>query len=490
MATRDQTMVLSKKQLIARCAFLEKELAKAEAKLAKTPETKSTSPPKKLVESKTSKVMETVSVPLEVKTPEVKEMVSTSLDLQSTIGHIGHDFMWKMQACFAFLQMMKQLFLGQQIIANGGIGGSFIRQLFELPMAMIDGFKGTFGNPIGNDVDVTLFPSVPTVDTKTKVVNILTTLYKDICIGVKLHQLGPETHKTLMLGPLEIVHIRDVTIREIDGKHDPDGKKRMQFIPHYVITTKTPIGTNISIDVIAWSPESSASYPNCDFDVNSYVMTSEGIVPKDANRKMCMFTTMHHIFNREAQCFVPTININTCRSVNLRQHIAQIAYFTHRRLNNITTAGYDKVTSIGHTLATRLETKEDCHYTGQEAPYLCVTLECGHEMSIMMLYSLVYKSDDVTCCPMCRGPFRLKHEEHKPSAITSPDFQVKLDFLEEKADGLVMAPGQVQRRSTFSLGAIELIHELQTASTKQQAPSSGLRASPQPRTQVRRSSYV
>jgi len=361
------------------------------------------------------------------------------------IRDIGTDFVAKIAICRSLLKYMKK-----DLNITGGIVGSFVRQMMELPFLMKDIYKITdddmigFGNPIDHDVDIVLVKEVYNKESiRNKIIKMM-------------NSINDEVGK-LKFGDYIVSEIVDVTITNV-LQSDPIGKQHLLNVPHYqirldrsdtdidnldsnlvVVLGDTADENNVTqrsiiIDIIGWYPEQDKNYynphlTNCnitsemwpvvDFDVNSLMMEKNGFHIKSMLGKVNtidLFDIFENIEKRRAKCLIDLQGLHkqmVCVSDVTSKLIClkQLSFFIGNRMK-ILSNGYNKV--IGNIPDYGIEEKEECHITHCSPPYLVYKLECGHDFSSVALMSSMQKnvSDNFNfVCHKCRKDFKLKFSE-------------------------------------------------------------------------------
>jgi hypothetical protein len=101
-----------------------------------------------------------------------------------------------------------------------------------------------------------------------------------------------------------------------------------------------------------------------------------------------------------------------------------IIHFTGFR-TKILAVGYDSIESDSHVCDIQIELTEECPISGAKAPYPVISLDCGHNISVIALSGLVnIQASDYTesvRCPHCRANLMPKMIEKKPDFTAVPD---------------------------------------------------------------------
>lgn len=358
------------------------------------------------------------------------------------IRDIGTDFVSKISICRCLLRYMKK-----HLNITGGIVGSFVRQMMELPFLMKDIYRINdddtinFGNPIDHDVDIVLVKEPHNKELiRYKIINAMNSINSE---------LGK-----LKFGDYIVNEIVDVTITSV-SQSDPIGKQNLLNVPHYQIRLDesdtdidnldsnivivlddgpedqhNTVHKSIIIDVIGWYPEQDKNYynpylKNCnitpemwpviDFDVNALMMEKNGFHIKNMsgkNNSVDLFDIFENIEKRRARCLIDLQGLHqemvrvsdmTSKLICLKQ----LSFFIGNRMK-ILSNGYNKV--IGNIPDYGIEQKEECPVTHCSPPYLVYKLECGHDFSSVALMSSVQKNLGENfnfMCYKCSKDFKL-----------------------------------------------------------------------------------
>jgi hypothetical protein len=338
---------------------------------------------------------------LEIEIIENKNIINKSVK-------IGTDFINKIKCILSLRKTFNEL-LG----TFGYIGGSLIRQMFELPMALSESFKTPgYGNPIGRDIDIYLY--------KYQKDNLSTELrekVREMNNFIRFHKLSPHTFPAIKFGEYELMEITDSTLTEI-LESDMIGKKKLLNIPHYLFILKDVDNIQITIDVLGWKPESDIYWPNYDFDVNKIYMTEHGFECDDFDN------TLNHIINKEADCVINLKLLhNTLSDIAPKSEkiskLNQLIFFLTNRMKLIGT-GYKICGKDVPNIF--IEEKECCIISGLNAPYLSLNLMCNHQISIMTFIGIVNEINDYTeaiRCPYCRDSILIKFNDIEFTNIIS-----------------------------------------------------------------------
>lgn len=355
--------------------------------------------------------------------------IEDQLNLQVTFKKeqqlIGKNYSKKMSLVMEFLRSI-EIFL--DVSLTGGVFGSFVRQIFEIPFAMEDGYKeNSFANPIGHDLDIVLFTVIPHQITIHNIIKFmeLTEQY------IRFVDSSNGNVNYPMFGEYRLVEIKNTTVTEI--KHNfPFGKKSLYNIPKFVAKFVDSNNKMTSVDILSWLPGNTGDTWR-DFDTNCLVMTKNGIMTHNNTN---FFSVLNHIKRKECECLVDVEGLQSILKQGIPRihkipYLSTISQFMSNRLK-ILANGYDTITSSYSVPCFDIETIESCPITNCEPPYINITLCCNHKLSIAAYTGLVFKSDNPDSesikCPYCRGEFLIKMIDKKPSTINfwSPKINKKI----------------------------------------------------------------
>lgn len=329
-------------------------------------------------------------------------------------SNIGNCFFNKYKLAIEFIKSIENFI---KMPLDGGIYGSFVRQLFEIPFAVRDNFKDSnYANPIGHDIDIVLFTSVPNPNTIQNIIKFMefTEQY------IRLADLSNGTLQHPTFGEYKIVEIKNTMVNDLKNSY-PFGKRSLFGIPKFLVKFVDKNNKLLSMDVLSWFPNNQYDLWG-DFDVNSLLMTKRGIISLN---NLSFFSIFDHIEKRECECLT---DINKLQSIlnqgvpriNKIPSLSTIGNFFANRMK-IISYGYNTITSQSGVPEFEIETKEPCLITQCEPPYINITLMCGHKLSTMAYLGQVLKNNcqhsEAINCPYCRGDFLIKLKENKPSTI-------------------------------------------------------------------------
>lgn len=344
----------------------------------------------------------------------IKESIDLTNNTLNTMSNIGNAFSKKFKLISEILKSIEK-FIGMPL--TGGVYGSFIRQLFEVPFALKEKYKNIqFANPIGHDIDIALFNSKPNEHAINNIVKFMEFSEQYI----RLADMSNESISAPTFGEYKMLEIKDTTIKKLNS-NDPLGKRSLLDIPKYLIKLLDNNNKIVYLDVIAWLPLYHQEI-HSDFDVNCFLMTSSGIQTMSS---INLFSVIDHIDKREAEC---TINFPKLQSVlnetltkkEKSPHLSTIGFFMANRLK-IFSYGYNNLTSNYEIPEYEIEKKEICYITTCEPPYINLSLNCGHKLSVMSYLGEIIKNNceytESIKCPQCRSDFILKLKSNLPSKI-------------------------------------------------------------------------
>jgi hypothetical protein len=339
---------------------------------------------------------------IELKNAQIKinELETQLLDKEKIINksvNIGKDFVNKLICIISLRKTFKQL-LGINFI----ISGSFIRQIFELPVALSESFiTSGYGNPIGHDIDIFL-----TEFQNIKLIEKIREKIKEMNNFIKYNKLSPSVFPPIKFGEYELIEITDSTLKEM-SPNEMMGKIKLLNIPHYIFKLKDDNNNLITIDILGWKPESDILWPNTDFNVNSLFLTNTGIISNDFD------DILYNIINKEAKCL---INLKILHDALIevkpksekRNRLNQIIYFLTNRI---------KIIGVGYNIWGNnipdifIEYNESCLISELSPPFLSINLLCNHNISIMTFIGIINEINDFTeaiSCPFCRKSILMK----------------------------------------------------------------------------------
>ena len=353
---------------------------------------------------------------------------------------VGTDFTDKISICNSILK-----YINRYMNVTGGVVGSFIRQMMELPFLMKDVYKindedtECFGNPIDHDVDIVLIKDIGDKykhNTRRAIINVMNRMNKEI--------------GKLKFGDYIVSEIGDVTVISVD-EFDPIGKQNLLNVPHYQIRldkSETDIynlnsslvvvlgdeesppdrSRSIIIDIMAWYPEYDPGsiernnkryyskilptlWPTTDFDVNSLVMSKTGFTANSTGFNL--FDMFENIEKRRTRCLIDLKQIhnemNYCPDkIGKIICLKQLSFFIGNRMK-ILSNGYKQIT--GNIPDYGIESEKEDKITLSIPPYLVYKLECGHDISSHVLTSLMQKNTAENfnfLCNKCGKDFKLK----------------------------------------------------------------------------------
>jgi hypothetical protein len=164
--------------------------------------------------------------------------------------------------------------------------------------------------------------------------------------------------------------------------------------------------STIVIDLYGWRPVNII-----DFDLNGFKLSNSGLFSHYCNNNTDLFEWLEHIINKTVKITKP---IEECQrqafpSMGSVPRVEK-SLFLESMYNTISIpllklleAGYKLIGR--HPLIT-IQREEDCSITGCKAPYPCVTLCCGHTISMMAYKGIITTPVPYTesvKCPMCRS---------------------------------------------------------------------------------------
>ena len=363
------------------------------------------------------KIRETIRI-AEYNMSQIKESYYYLSDKLNYIKKIGNNFNKKINLVTEFIKSIEKFI---KIPLTGGLYGSCVRQILESPFAMSDLFNDkTYGCPIGHDIDICLFNIKPEINTILNVIKFMefTEQY------IRLSEKSNGTLEKPKIGEYYITEIKETTIKNITNK-DPLGKRALLGVPKFLIKFLNEDNKVILADVVIWLPNHQYQTTG-DFDVNSLILTSKGI---STLINFDFYSILNHIRNREAECLIDFNKLQSVLNIGIPKvqripHLATIGFFMANRLK-ILSCGYNITSNIGFP-EYEIEKEEPCFITHCEAPYLNLTLECKHKISIAAYLGEILANNcpysESFKCPLCRNNFVLKliSKQSKKITIWSP----------------------------------------------------------------------
>jgi DNA-directed RNA polymerase subunit RPC12/RpoP len=368
----------------------------------------------KLVAYNKDEVIKKLREELEMKNNKIKQLENK----MSKISSYGYDFNYKLSSCLSLYssisKSMTELFNknNENIFPDGGIYGSFVRQMLEMPFAIENLFeKGGYGKCFGHDVDMCMFKNN---FSRSRIGNSISNTFKEVMSNynqfIKLNKLMDYKFPRLYFGDninnqendYELIQINDVTVTKIEIQ-DSAGIKSLYNIPHYLLLLENKKGDQFEVDLLAWHPNGLV-----DFNCNTVILTNKGI-----ETKQHFFDIINDIKNKEARCLM---DLETIQKTLNRALLKDIAYFLGNRLK-ILKYGYENITSVYNVLDFEIEKEEPCFITNIEPPYLSVKLICGHKLSYKSYENIIKIAETKLKCPYCRGDLLLKFKKAEPNRI-------------------------------------------------------------------------
>jgi hypothetical protein len=360
------------------------------------------------------------------------ELLSKNNKLNN-IQKIGKNFTKKIDCILS----LRKTF-GEMFSTKGIVGGSFIRQLFEISFSLSELFETNgYANCIGRDIDIYIYQDDWDCceNKKNNIINKI----KDLNNFIKFHRYSPQIFPPIKFGEYELCDITDSTIYEVEST-DSIGKKKLIGIPHYLFVLKDSNNIQLTIDILAWIPKSDIYYTDADFDINKIQLMDDGIYCRNFDE------ILYHIMKKEASCLVNLELLHdSLKQITLRTNklpsLNQLIFFMTNRIKIIST-GY-KFCSENTIPEIYIEKKEICGITCVSPPYISLKLVCNHTLSIMAFVGLINEQSEYTeslRCPYCRSDLLLNFIINKPTNIISwkpfepPIEKNNENFVIEKVD--------------------------------------------------------
>ena len=348
-------------------------------------------------------------------------------EYKNKINKIGSNFVDKFNCILSIRKTFKELISDSNVL----IGGSLIRQLFELPVALSEDFKvAGYGNPIGRDIDIYLYENQQT--NKLKIESQI----KELNTFLGFHRTAPSVYPPIKFGNYELVGITDSTIYDVE-EYDIIGKRRLINIPHYLFILKDKDNKQITIDILGWKPYNDSQWPTTDFDVNKLQLTEYGIV---SSKQFEFDTILHHIINKEAVSKVDTNKLHNviALSVPKKQKLSQLNQFIFFMTNRL------KICGVGYQIFGEkipdiyIEKEDACNITNIDPPYIVMNLVCGHKISIMAFVGIINTENDYSeaiKCSYCREQLLVKFIDKEACDIVSwTPPEIELEPIELSVD--------------------------------------------------------
>jgi len=398
--------------------------------------------PRKILVKKLDDIRQKLERVKPVKVEEVKlEKMEQIEDIQLKSKKIGLDFKNKFSCITALYESLNSWFVKKyqeikmhvpmnNMILSGGVTGSFIRQLLELPFALAEGFTTDgYGQPNGHDVDIVLFEELGARNAKL-IGSVLSAYCHELNNLIKMHDINPEKVTAPKFGSLDVISVSDVTLKKEDMKQDDAiGRKKVADIPHFVLNCVDSDENLYTIDLLAWLPLTDDKWPTGDYNVNSLILNKNGLkLTKGIKGKTSMMQILHCIANKEANCLIDlhTLHVDAFSNnyydmgYSAKSNLMQIGFFFTNRAK-IMAYGYNKMSSKFKVPKFSIENTDECYVTSCKPPYINIHLECSHKISTMAFMGEITKGKnqykDQFACYLCRKPMRILFEDIKESKI-------------------------------------------------------------------------
>lgn len=375
------------------------------------------------------------------------------------IKSVGKNITVKLISAISLYESINNYFkkAGYKHDLDGGIAGSFNRQFFEFPFAIVDDFSDqSYGNPKNHDVDIIIVKNKS--DSVTSIHKsyyketelILRQMCNEINTYLKFHLLNPQKVTAPIFGELKLIEILDITLtKDKISSSDPCGKKKLVDIPHFLFKLIDSNNSVYTFDIMGWTPSvGNSDWPNGDFDSNSIILSKFGFnfIDRNIESKTNFYDTLFRIRQKETCCLINLCDIqNKAFQGGLTRndkviHLKQLAFFFANRLK-IMAYGYNSISSDSSIPCFSIERKEDCFITSCKPPYINIHLNCNHKISLMAyigeLVSGNRENSEAIRCPLCRGDLKIKFEEKKVSRIPISSFDInikeeKINYNEEE----------------------------------------------------------
>jgi hypothetical protein len=409
--------------------------------------------------------------------PKLKEEHANMLKTTTKIKNVGTSFYNKIMGSISLMNTIKQYLNPELITENscewGGLYGSVLRHLFELPFSLKEEFKTTgYGDPQGTDCNILLFKNIVT---RNELKNNIHDFFVNMYNYVNVWKCAMDKVEPFKLDNLIVFNVAD----------GPD-----KSINSYVIKAYDENKNIVTFNIIGWMPSyySMNGMPDntYDFDVNSLIMSEQGIkygygTYYSERNKLNMFSTIiNNIAKKEADCLIDVIKyqkvLTEHRLRNERQSaLLSFASFMSSKME-IITRGY-KIVSQFDIPKVSIEEKEDCLISACQAPYMNVHLICDHKISLMSYIGCVKSQTspyvDTYLCPYCRENLLVNIETSKPTPMNISSMKLEKNQLKLK--------NEVTDAQCFSNESNEFIANLMSRVTNNRDQQQLNSAQPSPR---------
>ena len=253
--------------------------------------------------------------------------------------------------------------------------GEFDRKYLECPRALEDLFDdNVYGNPIGTNIIFKFSSKINPVD----IIGYLEKLRRTTDYPLE---------KRLLFGSyrLDKVYKDDIVVRTEDSK---------SYIRYVMIMTDVETSISIKCYVMNKIPQTNVRVQTVDY----YGEQIFDAIPDLALRRAVLIENLTKYIRKLTE------------TMTRKQRVAVWEVILNVVTKDITylNQGY-KYIDIGENKMIKIsyETESECPITVCKPPYMKIHLACGHELSIMAIYGIIYEgeSDDTESikCPQCRS---------------------------------------------------------------------------------------
>ena len=380
------------------------------------------------------KTIESLQNQIQSLTKENESLTNSLSVAQSKLMY--HDYIFS-KACY-FKQKILFLicflnFLGDNACAYGSI----VRKFFDYSLRFEKANILSSGN-VTHDINVVFMGqrSHHRARTARDFYNIIRILEQTLLYQ---HFGGKAEH--LKFGSYKLISIEVLSdIQDDYSKIIP--KAVLHFIGEYKNGDGYSINDKVMVKLQGWFDQ-----PTVDYSVNSCVFTKNGI------QLMCPHSITNFYDFIENICYNQTssmVNLeiyqenafpkNTSVTRDIKSMFLRKIYnFIIDRYLRVFESGFQ---IVGYCPSLYIEQKEECHLTSCKAPYPCLKLECGHNISLMGYKGIVENGNvdgtEAIRCPMCRSDLKIKFD-HQTETKT---------FFEQYDFGKILVT-EVERKRTF-----------------------------------------
>jgi len=363
------------------------------------------------------------------------ELLSNSLSsAQSKLMY--HDYVFS-KACYFKNKILFLIcflnFLGDQACAYGSI----VRKFFDYSLRFEKASILSSGN-ITHDINVVFMGqrSHNRARTARDFYNIIRILEQTL-----LYQHINKDCKDMRFGSYKLISIEVMSDLQDDlSKIIP--RAVLHFMGEYKNSENLTICDKVMVKLQGWFDQ-----PTIDYSVNSCVLTKNGIQLMTQHSITSFYDFIENLcYNQTSSMINLEIyqenafpkNTSVTRDIK-SMFLRKIYNFIVDRYLRVFESGFQ---IVGYCPSIFIESKEECHLTSCRAPYPCLMLECGHNISLMGYKGIIEKGDvdgtESIRCPMCRSDLKIKFN-HQAESKT---------FFEQYDFGRILIT-EVERKRTF-----------------------------------------